>query len=101
MTLKSRTLVVLALLASSAFAQAPEKTQPAPAAPVKSGPSSEARERKARSLAQLKAEDVPVIPDWPVLPDSTKAKVRSVPEIAQRAIAVCFTALKAEGASQD
>jgi hypothetical protein len=68
---------------------------------VRSGPSPEAVERKARSIAQLKAEEVPTIPDWPVLPDSTKAKVRTVQEVAQRAIAVCFTALKAEGASQD
>src|SRR6187551_541893 len=101
MKLKFWPLAGLALLASAALAQTPEKTPAAPAAPAKSGPSAEARERKARSLEQLKAEEVPVIPDWPVLPDSTKAKVRPVPEVAQRAIAVCFTALKAEGASQD
>ena len=101
MKLKFWPLAGLALLASAALAQTPELPQPAPAAPVRSGPSAEARERKARSIEQLKAEEVPVIPDWPVLPDSTRAKVRTVPEVAQRAIAVCFTALKAEGASQD
>jgi hypothetical protein len=100
MKLKLWSLAALALLASAALAQTPEKPQPAPAAPAKSGPSAEARERKARSIEQLKAEEIPVIPDWPVLPDSTKAKVRTVQEVAQRTIAVCFTALKAEGASQ-
>ena len=91
MKLKLWPLAVLALLASVTSAQTPEKA----------GPSPEAKERKARSIAQLKEEEVPVVPDWPVLPDSTRAKVRTVPEVAQRAIAVCFTALKAEGASQD
>jgi len=101
MKLKFWPLAALALLVSGSLAQTPEQPQPAPAARVKSGPSSEARERKARSIEQLKAEEVPTVPDWPVLPDSTKAKVRTVEEVAQRAIAVCFTALKAEGASQD
>ena len=101
MKLKLWSLVVLAGLASVAAAQTPAQSSPAPAAPVRSGPSTEALERKARSVATLKAEEIPTTPDWPVLPDSTKAKVRTTQEIAQRAVAVCFTALKAEGASQD
>jgi hypothetical protein len=101
MKLKSWSLAALALLASAALAQTPDKPQPAPAAPTRSGPSAESLERKARSLAQLKNEEVPTTPDWPTLPDSTKVKIRTTQEVAQRAIAVCFTALKAEGASQD
>lgn len=101
MKLKLWPLAALALLASVAVAQTPDKSQPASATPAKAASPSEAKDRKARSIAQLKEEEVPVIPDWPVLPDSSKAKVRTVQEVAQRTIAVCFTALKAEGASQD
>jgi hypothetical protein len=101
MKLKLWPLAALALLATVAPAQTAEKPQPTPATPAKATSPSEAKDRKARSIAQLKEEEVPVIPDWPVLPDSSKAKVRSVQEVAQRTIAVCFTALKAEGASQD
>jgi hypothetical protein len=101
MKLKFWPLAVLALLITTALAQTPEKSPSAPATQAKPSSPSEARDRKARSIAQLKEEEVPVIPDWPVLPDSSKAKVRTVQEVAQRTIAVCFTALKAEGASQD
>ena len=101
MKLKLWPLAFFAVLASVAVAQTPEKPKPAPAAPVRHGPSDEALARKARSVERLKAEEVPTTPDWPSLPDSTRVKVRTVEEVAQRAIAVCFTALKAEGASQD
>lgn len=103
MKLKLWPLAALVLVTSAALAQTPEKpkpTLPAPA-PARSGPSQEALDRKARSIEILKAGEVPTTPDWPTIPDSSRAKVRTVEEVAQRAIAVCFTALKAEGASQD
>jgi hypothetical protein len=103
MKLKPWTLALLSLLTLPALAAneaaEPKAAEPAPAR--KSGASAESLDRKLRSLSRLKAEDVPTTPDWPVLPDSTTAKARSVEEVAQRAVAVCFTALKAEGASQD
>jgi len=101
MQLKSWLSAAFVLLAAAAFAQTPEKPKPAPAAPVRSGPSAEALARKERSIIRLKAEDVPTTPDWPVIADSAKAKSRTKEEVAQRTVAVCFTALKAEGASQD
>lgn len=63
-------------------------------------PSKEALERKARSIARLKAEGVPVIEHLPVIEDSTQAKARTVEEVAQRTIAICLTAVKGEGIEQ-
>jgi hypothetical protein len=101
MKLKSWSFATVTLLIATAFVQAPAQSQPAPAAPARSGPTTESLERKARSLAQLKNEEVPTTPDWPPLPDSTRVKLRTTQEVAHRAVAVCFTALKAEGANQD
>jgi len=101
MKLKLWPLAALAFLATAALAQTPDKPKPTTPAPARSGPSEEALARKARSIEILTAQEVPTTPDWPTIPDSTRAKVRTVEEVAQRAIAVCFTALKAEGASQD
>jgi hypothetical protein len=93
-------LAVIALPLLAADAPAPDK----PKAVAPSGKpvrSAESLERKARSIARLKEEEIPTTPDWPVLPDSTTAKVRTTKEVAERTIAICFTALKAEGADQD
>jgi len=88
---KSVSLLTLLLLSLSALAQTP-------AAPA--GAPSEAAARKQRSLEQLKAEDVPLATDLPPFPDSSRVKLRSREEIAQRAIGVCLAALKAERADQ-
>ena len=60
-------------------------------------PSQEALDRRARSVAQLKKEGVPVSSTLPVIEDSTSAKTRTVEEVAKRAIAVCLMAVKGEG----
>lgn len=110
MNLKPWSLLLLLVAVPLAFADtSPKATKSKPSgivegphpAPVPKGPSMEATARKQRSLAKLKAEEVPTTPDWPALPDSATAKIRTKEEVAQRAVAVCFTALKAEGASQD
>jgi hypothetical protein len=62
-----------------------------------SEPSLGAVERKKRSILRLKHEGVPTIEHLPVIADSNQAKLRTVDEVAQRAIAVCLTALKGEG----
>jgi hypothetical protein len=63
-------------------------------------PSKEAAERKARSVDRLKKEGVPTLDNLPVIEDSQEAKTRTKEEIAQRAIAVCLTAVKGEGVEQ-
>lgn len=63
-------------------------------------PSEEANERKARSIVRLKKEGVPTIDHLPVIEDSKEAKTRTADEIANRAIAICLTAVKGEGLEQ-
>lgn len=64
-------------------------------------PSKEAKERKQRSIDQLKKEGVPVIEHLPVIEDSAEAKKRTTEEIAQRTIAVILAAVKGEGLDQE
>lgn len=99
MTLNRSILALLLVLAPLARAQTPDK--PKPAAPGKYAPSAEALERRQRSLDQLKSEEVPLPADGATLPDSATARPRAPLEVAQRAIAVCLTAIKAEGAEPD
>jgi uncharacterized protein DUF4272 len=63
-------------------------------------PSTEAVDRKCRSIARLKNEGVPTIEHLPVIEDSTEAKIRTADEIANRSIAVCLAAVKGEGLEQ-
>jgi hypothetical protein len=63
-------------------------------------PSKEAESRKARSVVRLQKEGVPLTDHLPVIEDSKQAKQRTKEEIAQRAIAVCITAVKGEGVEQ-
>ncbi len=91
MKLKLLALVSVFALTQAALAQTP----------LKAGPSPEAIDRRARSVARLAAESITIPPDLPVIADAGAAKLRTREQIAQRAIAVCFCALKAEGASQD
>src|SRR5262245_49623212 len=63
-------------------------------------PSAEGLDRKARSMALLKAEGVPTI-DWlPVIETVDKAKLRSADQVARRALALVVIANKGEGADQ-
>ncbi|MEJ1972060.1 MAG: DUF4272 domain-containing protein [Lacunisphaera sp.] len=101
MKVKLLSLAALLVLTLASGAETPEKPKAATTPSGRPVRSAESLERKARSIAKLKAEDIPTTPDWPVLPDSTTAKVRTSQEVAQHAIAVCLTALKAEGADQE
>jgi hypothetical protein len=69
---------------------------------VANGPNSseESLQRKARSMAALRKEAVPVIEHLPVIVDSRLATIRTKDTIAQRAIAICLTAVKGEGLDQ-
>src|SRR5688572_10668068 len=100
MKLKLLTLVSLLVLAHTAPAQT-AGDKPATTPPVKAGPSQEAIDRRARSVERLSGESVTIPGDLPVIADSTTARMKTRDEIAQRAIAVCLAALKAEGATQD
>ncbi|EEF60655.1 DUF4272 domain-containing protein [Pedosphaera parvula] len=61
----------------------------------------EALARKARSIALLKKDGVPVMENLPVIEDSKTAVRRSRKEVAQRAIALCIVAEKADGAGPE
>lgn len=63
-------------------------------------PSSEALERKRRSLERLATEGFSISPDGALLPDSSGVSPRGKDEIAKRAVAICLTALKAERAEE-
>jgi hypothetical protein len=73
----------------------------APAPAKASSSSKESIERKARSIARLKKEGVPLIDHLPIIEDSKEAKVRTKEEIVQRAIAICIAAVKGEGTDQE
>src|SRR5262249_44874627 len=63
-------------------------------------PSAEGLDRRARSIARLKAEGVPTI-DWlPVIETATEARLRHADDIARRALALVVVANKGEGADQ-
>lgn len=64
-------------------------------------PSAEATSRKTRSTERLKKEGVPTVSHLPVIEDSMSCRKRTAEEIAQRAIAVCITAVKGEGLEQE
>jgi hypothetical protein len=60
-------------------------------------PSAQALARKERSIAILKREGVPFIQHLPVIQDEATSKSRSTEEVALRAMALCFVAVKGEG----
>ena len=57
-------------------------------------------ERKNRSIARLKSEGVPVIDHLPVIEADSKARLRSLEDIANRAMSLLVVALKGEGLEQ-
>lgn len=63
--------------------------------------SSEAQSRKERSVATLKAENVPFIEHLPFIETETESKRRTTEEVALRAMALCIVAVKGEGLEQE
>ncbi len=62
--------------------------------------SEEALQRRIRSIAILKGENVPYIDHLPVIETTTEAKFRTSEEVANRAMALCIVAVKGEGLEQ-
>lgn len=62
--------------------------------------SDEALSRKGRSIAILKAENVPLIEHLPVIETETESLRRSADQVAERAMALCIVAAKGEGVEQ-
>ncbi len=58
-------------------------------------------ERKQRSEAILQKEGVPFIAHLPVVEDEETAQIRSLEEVAWRAMALCVVAVKGEGLEQE
>jgi hypothetical protein len=63
--------------------------------------SPEALDRKARSIAILKKENVPYIDHLPVIETEAGSKRRTTEEVATRAMALCVVAVKGEGLEQE
>jgi hypothetical protein len=95
------TLSLLAFATIPSMSQTSEERREKIATKEAAPPSPEAAERKARTMARLKKEGVHVMDGLPVIEDAKGAKTRTADEIAQRAIAVCLTAVKGEGLEQD
>ncbi len=66
-------------------------------------PSPSASARKERSESRLRQEGVPVNAHLPVIEEEEQTRIRSVEEVAARAIALCIAAVKGEsdGAGED
>jgi len=60
----------------------------------------EAQARKDRSLAILKAEDIPFIEHLPLIATIQESTRRTTEEVACRAMALCIVAVKGEGLEQ-
>ncbi len=58
-----------------------------------------ALERKKRTIAQLKQENIPYIPHLPVIPDESIANLRSTEDAARRCVALSLVSRRAEGQS--
>lgn len=78
---------------------APPASAPAPRDESHLAP--EALQRRQRSIAQLRAEGVPVLETLPVIETEAEAKVRPIEEIVERAIALSFVAVRGEGLELD
>ena len=64
-------------------------------------PSEEQLARRARSVAQLKAQGIPVLDSLPVIADEALALRRTDHEVAERALALMIVAVKGETGDQD
>ncbi len=63
--------------------------------------SEEAQKRKARSIAVLKAENVPFIEHLPLTETEAESTRRTTEQVATRAMALCIVAVKGEGLEQE
>ena len=63
---------------------------------IETGP---AAERKQRSIEQLKSENVPTIKHLSVIPDESLTTIRSLDDVAQRALCLYLISRRAEGES--
>ena len=61
----------------------------------------EANSRKARSIAILKAEKVPLIEHLPLIETAAESTRRTNEQVAMRAMALCVVAVKGEGVEQE
>jgi hypothetical protein len=61
----------------------------------------EALDRKKRSMAQLRAERIPVNEGLPIIEIESEAKFRSTEQVALRAMALCVVASRAEGLDEN
>jgi Domain of unknown function (DUF4272) len=61
----------------------------------------EAAQRKARSLARLQAEGIPLLSTLPVIETEAECRFRTQEEVVDRAIALCLVAVKGEGLDQE
>lgn len=64
-------------------------------------PTNESEDRKQRSIALIKQNDIPVLESLPVVPDSSQAYYRDDEELATRIIALAATAVKGELKTSD
>jgi hypothetical protein len=99
----SRYLVsVLLLLALTSCAQAtsPIEDRKEKIKAMESNATGAALERRARSVARLKSEGVPVLEHLPAIEDAQDVKHRTEEEIAWRAMALLVVAVKGEGLEQ-
>jgi Domain of unknown function (DUF4272) len=98
----SRSLVVAILCSAAvAFADSDLKERKRKIESMDRAPKAEARERKQRSEAVLRAEAVPLNSALPVIEIESKAKRRTKEEVAFRALALLVVAVKGEGLDQD
>jgi len=63
--------------------------------------SDEAQARKERSIAILKAEEVPFIEHLPLIETEGESTRRTTEQVATRAMALCIVAVKGEGVEQE
>lgn len=92
--------LMLLLLASCAQATSPLEERKEKIAAMESSATAAAIERKARSVARLKAEGVPVVGHLPAIEDVQAVRRRTQDEIAWRAMALLVVAVKGEGLEQ-
>lgn len=63
--------------------------------------SGEAQARKGRSIALLRAENVPTIEHLPAIETESESTRRTTEQVAMRAMALCIVAVKGEGLDQE
>jgi hypothetical protein len=91
---------MFAVAAGCSGEAAPPGTEPGGEPDARQEASDEAQARKDRSVALLKAEEVPVIEELPVIATEAESTRRTTEEVALRAMALCLVATKGKGMPQ-